>query len=250
MTRASQPRAGHAPPLHVRYLGRVAYETALELQESALAAKIAGDPADDLILLEHPPVYTLGRGASAADLQAAPAGRDVPVHRVGRGGGATFHGPGQLVSYPIVCLRPSGRDVHRYIRALERVLVGTCAKMGVNAQAAAGQTGVWVGERKIGSIGIGVRRGVAFHGTALNVAGDLSLFAPIVVCRSPGLRVTSVEAELGWAPPIERVAVFYAETFAAALGYPPDAIRITEWNAPVNPWRDLDAPVRGRHSRD
>src|SRR5499425_805928 len=142
--------------LRVRELGQVAYGEALALQEALVAARAAGESADDvLLLLEHPSVYTLGRGADAADLCGAPERLGVPVYRVGRGGGATFHGPGQLVGYPIVHLRAAGRDVHRYVRTLETALVDTCAEFGVVAEAPAGQTGVWAGGAKIASIGIG-----------------------------------------------------------------------------------------------
>ena len=127
-------RPNRPPALRVRFLGQIEYLDALALQESLLQEKVAGEAGDDLLLLEHPAVYTLGRGASESDLLEAPRKLAVPVHRVGRGGGATFHGPGQLVCYPIVRLRPS-RDVHRYVRGLEQVLVETCARLGVEAAA-------------------------------------------------------------------------------------------------------------------
>jgi lipoyl(octanoyl) transferase len=204
--------------LRVRELGRLAYADALAMQESRLAANAAGAAADELLLLEHPPVYTLGRGADAADLLGAPQRLGVPVYRVGRGGGATFHGPGQMVAYPIVRLRAAGRDVHRYVRTLEAALIATCAQCGVDAVAPQGQTGVWVGDRKIASIGIGVRRGVAYHGVALNVSTDLSYFAHIVPCRSSGLAVTSVAEILGAAPPVAAVGRSFAEHLSQRLG--------------------------------
>jgi lipoate-protein ligase B len=204
--------------LRVRFLGLCDYAAALRLQESLLAAKIAGDEVDDLLLLEHPPVYTLGRGAEEADLLGTPQRLGVPVHRVGRGGGATFHGPGQLVAYPIVRLRPSSRDVHRYIRALEQVLIATCARFGVVAVARSGSTGVWVEEEKIASIGIGVRRGIAYHGVALNVTTELSYFQQIVTCREANMKVTSLQKQTGTALAIEDVAGTFAQNFAAVLG--------------------------------
>ncbi len=205
-------------PLRVRTLGRVRYADALALQESLVAAVAAGQAGDELLLLEHPPVYTLGRGADAADLCGAPERLGVPVYRVGRGGGATFHGPGQLVAYPILRLRGAGRDVHRYVRTLEAALIATCALFGVAADAPPGQTGVWVGERKIGSIGIGVRRGVAYHGVALNVSTDLSYFAHIVPCRTSGLAATSLAEVLGTAPAVVEVGRVFAECLAERMG--------------------------------
>jgi len=205
--------------LRVRALGCLAYGEALALQEALVAAAAADAGADDLLLLlEHPPVYTLGRGADAADLCGAPERLGVPVYRVGRGGGATFHGPGQLVGYPIVRLRAGGRDVHRYVRALEAALIATCGRFGVVAAAPGGQTGVWVGGRKLASIGIGVRRGVAYHGVALNVSTDLSYFGHIVPCRTSGLAVTSLAEILGTAPPLSAVGGAFAECLAIELG--------------------------------
>src|SRR5262245_24869107 len=204
--------------LRVRELGCVAYAEALAWQEARVAAVAAGQEADQLLLLEHPPVYTLGRGADAADLRGAPERLGVPMYRVGRGGGATFHGPGQLVAYPIVRLRGAGRDVHGYVRTLEAALIATCARFGIRAAAPGGQTGVWVGERKIGAIGIGVRRGVAYHGVALNVSTDLSFFAHIVPCRMSGMAVTSFAEVLGSVPRVTEVAAAFAESFADAIG--------------------------------
>jgi lipoate-protein ligase B len=221
MPRASASAAVVAAPrrrLQVRELGRVSYPDALALQEELVAANAAGEGGDQLLLLEHPPVYTLGRGADAADLRGAPERLGVPVYRVGRGGGATYHGPGQLVAYPIVRLRAAGRDVHRYVRGLEAALIATCARFGVTASAPVGQTGVWVDGRKIGSIGIGVRRGIAYHGIALNVSTDLSFFAHIVPCRTSGLAVTSLAELLGTPPCLETVGHAFAECFGGYLG--------------------------------
>src|SRR5215813_11807758 len=150
--------------LIVRDLGRCAYATALALQEQLVACKVAGAGDDYLLLLEHDPVYTLGRGADAVDLRGAPESLGVPAVRVGRGGGVTFHGPGQLVAYPIVTLTRGGRDVHRYVRRLESVIIDVCGQWGIGAQRRAGLTGVWVGDRKIASLGVGVRRWTTMHG--------------------------------------------------------------------------------------
>ncbi|HSQ00101.1 MAG TPA: lipoyl(octanoyl) transferase LipB [Candidatus Dormibacteraeota bacterium] len=203
--------------LQVRRLGCRPYDEVLALQESLLAAVADGAP-ETLLLLEHPPVYTLGRGADAADLRGAPERLRVPCFRVGRGGGATFHGPGQLVAYPIVRLRAAGRDVHGYVRALEQALIDGCAAFGVAASTPSGETGVWVGERKIGSIGIGVRHGVAYHGIALNVTTDLGYFDAITVCRSDGLRLVNLAELCSPAPDLDAVGAAFAPALAARLG--------------------------------
>lgn len=207
--------AGGPRRLFVEELGCVPYPEALALQEAAVAA-VASGGQETILLLEHPPVYTLGRGADAGDLLGAPERLGVPVHRIGRGGGATFHGPGQLVAYPIVRLALQGRDVNRYVRDLEAALVAVCADFGI-AAAADGPTGVWVEGRKIASIGIGVRRGVAYHGIALNVGTDLSYFAHIIPCRGAGLAVTSMEEVLGFAPALSAVGRLFAERLAVRL---------------------------------
>lgn len=203
--------------LRVRQLGRVPYADALLMQEEILAAVAAGSEGEALLLLEHPEVYTLGRGADAADLRGAPERLGVPVFRVGRGGGATYHGPGQLVGYPIVRLRAAGRDVQRYIRILESALIATCEHYGVTAVTPSDQTGVWVGSDKIASIGIGVRRGVAYHGIALNVSTDLSFFAHIVPCRGSGVNVTSLARLCGAAPPLLEVGRVFALHLAKGM---------------------------------
>jgi lipoyl(octanoyl) transferase len=207
--------------LRVRQLGRMPYADALALQEELVASIADGGDAEELLLLEHPPVYTLGRGADAADLRGAPERLGVPVFRVGRGGGATFHGPGQLVGYPIVRLRAAGRDVQRYIRVLESALIATCEHYGVAATTPPEQTGVWVGADKIASIGIGVRRGVAYHGIALNVSTDLSFFAHIVPCRGSGVNVTSLARLCGSAPAMDEIGEIFAAHFAERMGLVP-----------------------------
>jgi lipoate-protein ligase B len=208
-----------AARLPLRALGRRDYGEVLALQERLVVAVAAGEAPEQLLLVEHAPVYTLGRGADAADVRDAPQRLGVPLFRVGRGGGATFHGPGQLVAYPIVRLRAGGRDVAGYVRTLEQALIDTCAHYGLTAHAPAGETGVWVGARKIGSIGIGVKRGVAYHGIALNVSTDLSWFAPIVVCRSAELRLTSMAELLDSAPDVDAAGAVFAAALAARLGY-------------------------------
>lgn len=205
-------------PLQAHWLGRCAYDEALARQEALLSEVAAGRAAEQVLLLEHPPVYTLGRGADAADLHDAPARLGVPVFRVGRGGGATFHGPGQLVAYPIVRLRGGGRDVSGYVCALQRALADTCAAVGVAVSAPPGKIGVWAGERKVGSVGIGVRRGIAWHGIALNVTTDLSYFDAIVVCRGDAPRLANLADLTVDVPSLAALAAVFARALAARLG--------------------------------
>ena len=202
--------------LEVGVPGRVEYRRALAWQEALVARRLAGGP-DALLLLEHPPVYTLGRGADPRFLGAA-AASDVPVFRAHRGGQVTYHGPGQLVGYAIVDLRAFRPDVRWYLDMLEGVLIAALAALGIAAGRRAGLRGVWVGERKIASIGIALRRWVAWHGFALNVAHDVSGFAPITPCGITGVEMTSVAREGG---PGEVTAVLpvVLDRFVAAFGY-------------------------------
>ena len=171
------------------------YEAALTLQEKIVQEKIA-DPGrpDELLLLEHEPVYTIGRTPDQSSLRDVAELRH-PLVKINRGGQATFHGPGQLVGYPIVDLRPRGQDLHVYLRGLEEALIQTLAELGIPAQRREGLTGVWVNERKIASIGVGVRKWIAMHGFALNVLGDLAPFTQITPCGIAGVEMTSVERE-------------------------------------------------------
>lgn len=205
--------------LIVRDLGTCPYAAALALQEDLVTRKIAGDAHDYLLVLEHEPVYTLGRGANAADLLGADAALGIPSFRVGRGGGVTFHGPGQLVGYPILRLGHRG-DVHGYVRSLEEVLIRTCAQFGIAAGRRHGLTGAWVGHGKIASIGVGVRRWTTFHGVALNVSTDLRFFSHVVPCRMPDVRMTSMARELGAAPALAEVRRAFIATFRSVFGYP------------------------------
>ena len=206
--------------LVVRGLGRCPYAPVLTLQEELVARKIDGDDADYLLLLEHEPVYTLGRGADVADLCGAAQRLGVSAHRVGRGGGVTFHGPGQLVAYPILSLLRGGRDIHRYVRHLEDVLLRVCAAFGVAAMRREGLAGAWVADRKIAAVGIGVRRWTTFHGVALNIDTDLRFFEAVVPCRVPGMRVTSLAQELATgAPPMDAVQAVFEQEFRAVFGY-------------------------------
>ncbi len=190
-------REGGAPrELWTVSAGLVPYLEGVALQERLRTARQAGAIADTLLLLEHPPVYTKGRRTAPGDL---PMGEEwyrmqgVEVAECDRGGRVTYHGPGQLVGYPIVGVR----DVVEYVRKLERALIAALADEGVRAEVREGLTGVWAGERKIGSIGVHVQRGVTTHGFAINVDCDLQPFEWVVACGLPEVRMTSVRTELG-----------------------------------------------------
>jgi lipoyl(octanoyl) transferase len=202
--------------LRIARCGRVPYDVALAWQEALVARRLDGGP-DALLVLEHPPVYTLGRGADARFLGVAADG-DVPVVRVGRGGQVTYHGPGQLVGYPILGLRDLRPDVRWYVRGLEEVLIDALADLGIAAVRRPGLTGVWVGPRKIGSIGVAIRRWVTWHGFALNVAPDVSGFAAITPCGIDGVVMTSVARE-GGPSDLETVAEVVERRFVQHFGY-------------------------------
>jgi lipoate-protein ligase B len=207
----------NAAALTTVWLGTVDYELALGLQDALVATRQTDAVGDILLLLEHPHVYTLGRGASERYLVAPPPG--VPVHRVSRGGQVTYHGPGQLIGYPILKLEGAARDVHKYVRALERTIIEALAAYGIDAARRERLTGVWVGERKIASIGVGIRRWITLHGFALNVNSDLRFFDRIVPCGIEGCRMTSLADEGCADIQINRAAASVAERFAAVFGY-------------------------------
>jgi lipoyl(octanoyl) transferase len=204
--------------LWVARAGLVPYREALAAQKRLEAARVAGEVPDVLLLLEHPPVYTKGRRTTAAEL---PMGEDwyrmqgVDVCETDRGGRVTFHGPGQLVGYPIVSLKPYGNDVHGYIRKMERVVIDSLGEHGVHAGVMVGLTGVWVGDRKIGSIGVHVNRAVTTHGFAVNVSNDLQPFEWIVPCGIESCRMTSLTRELGTEQEVGAFATTVAGCFAA-----------------------------------
>jgi lipoate-protein ligase B len=202
--------------LEVAMPGRVEYGHALAWQEALVARRLAGG-ADALLLLEHPPVYTLGRGADPRHLGAAANG-EVPVVRAHRGGEVTYHGPGQLVGYPILGLRALRPDVRWYLRTLETALVDALGDLGIAACQVPGMTGVWVGGRKIASIGVALRRWVSWHGFALNVGDDLAGFAAITPCGIAGVEMTSVAREGGPAE-VAAVAPVVLVRLIAAFGY-------------------------------
>jgi lipoyl(octanoyl) transferase len=183
--------------MNVRWLGRMSFADALALQVQLVADK-RGDQSlgDELLLLEHDPVYTIGRTPDQSSLLGA-AHLPHLLFPINRGGQATYHGPGQLMGYPIIDLRRCGQDLHRYLRWLEDLLVETLAEVGIAARTRSGLTGVWVENRKIASIGVGVRHWITMHGFALNVCGDLSPFDQIVPCGIANVTMTSIEKETG-----------------------------------------------------
>ena len=177
-----------------RWLGRISYVEGLNLQESKVTDKVAGDPENTLLLLEHEPVYTMGRNRDDSSL-GEEAILPHPVHRTNRGGQATYHGPGQLVGYPVLDLSLFERDLHAYLRFMEEVLITVLTRHGITGERIEGKTGVWVGDRKIASLGVGVRKWISMHGFAINICGDLSPFKHITPCGLPGVVMTSLEAE-------------------------------------------------------
>ena len=196
--------------------GRLPYAAAQTLQEELVQRRRSGED-DYLILLQHPPVVTLGRGGRTEGLRLAAADyarRGIELVHSGRGGDVTFHGPGQLIGYPIVDLSVLGRDLHRYLRLLESVLIDTLAPFGVAAQRIPGRTGVWVGAAKIASIGVAVRHWISYHGFALNVADALEGFATIVPCGLPGVAMTSLEGEVGGAVSLAAVTEVLIDAFS------------------------------------
>ncbi|MFN2383528.1 MAG: lipoyl(octanoyl) transferase LipB [Gemmatimonadota bacterium] len=208
----------------VQHLGEVPYRDARELQRQLVVERAAGRIPDTLLFLTHPPVITLGRRASRAHLLASGTElerRGVEVIETDRGGDITFHGPGQLIGYPIIDLTARGRDLHRYLRDVEGVLIRALAGFGLTGERQPGCTGVWVGGEKVAAIGVRVARWVACHGFALNIETDLSYFDLIVPCGLAGRRVTSLAALLGRAPAMDSVqaavASAWAEEFAAPL---------------------------------
>ena len=203
--------------LMVKSLASLEYLAALELQEHLVESKQREFGADILLLVEHPHVYTLGRGGKESNVIAP---RDVPVYRTSRGGDVTYHGPGQLVVYPIIDLRSKLRkDVHRFVRNLELSAILTMADFGILATRLPPYTGIWIDDRKIAAIGVAVRRCIAFHGLALNVNTDLSYFERIIPCGLSWAQVTSMQKELGQEQSIESVRDRFLRHFAEVFGY-------------------------------
>lgn len=234
---ASPPlRPPHAAPpepqpatFEVTRRGLVEYARALDLQARLVRRRAAGEIPDQLLLLEHPHVVTLGSSAHRDHVLASDAqlrARGVELFEAGRGGDVTYHGPGQLVGYPILRLAPGRRDLHRYLRDLEEVLIRTAAAFGVEAGRTEGLTGVWTGGRKIAAIGIRVSSGwITSHGFALNVEPDLDYFANIIPCGIRGREVTSLAECTGAPVPMtaveDAVVSAFAQVFAASPAHRP-----------------------------
>ena len=224
-----------ARPIVGEWLGRIGYREAWQLQKDRVDERVAGAIDDRLLLLEHDAVLTLGRQASDAHVLASPRElrrRGIEVIRVERGGEVTYHGPGQLVAYPIIRLADRGILVRPLVAALEAAMIETCAQLGVEAFRRDGHPGCWIEgdrgrpHRKIGALGLRIERGVSYHGIALNIDPDLRDFELIDPCGMPGLISTSIAEELGRTaePPtteaVERAGTIFAEAFAAQLGAP------------------------------
>ena len=204
--------------LHVRWLGRMDFANALALQEEIVAKKReVPSHLDELLLLEHEPVYTIGRTPDQSSLLDA-AHLPHALFAINRGGQATYHGPGQLMGYPIIDLRRCGQDLHRYLRWLERLLIEFIAGYGIAASRRESLTGVWIGERKIASIGVGVRHWITMHGFALNVCGDLSPFNHIVPCGINNVAMTSMEKETGRAFSVAGVVASFKKLALDRIG--------------------------------
>jgi lipoyl(octanoyl) transferase len=231
--------------LHVRWLGRMDFPDALALQEEIVLKKRHDYSAEDqLLLLEHEPVYTIGRTPDQSSLSATgrirrgePRARHLPypLFVINRGGQATYHGPGQLMGYPIIDLRRCGQDLHKYLRWLEQLLIDLLADYDIAASRRESLTGVWVGERKIASIGVGVRHWITMHGFALNVCGDLSPFNHIVPCGINNVVMTSMEKETGTAFSVAGVTALLEKLALNRFGdlrvnREAQPINVGEWN--------------------
>jgi len=211
-------RAGTRRTLEVRRLGRVSYAEGLRLQEALVKERRAGSVPDLLLLLEHPHVITLGTGSHPEHVlvdEAERARLGIELFETGRGGDVTYHGPGQLVGYPILDLKPDRKDLHRYLRDLEEVLILAAASLGVSARRVPGLTGVWADTGKLAAIGVRVSSGwITSHGFALNVSTDLGFFGTIVPCGIRDRAVTSLERELGRDAAPDAVHAAVVEAFA------------------------------------
>ncbi|MGI9115945.1 MAG: lipoyl(octanoyl) transferase LipB [Chthoniobacterales bacterium] len=209
---------GAAADFTVQWLGRLEYAGALALQEQIVAEKRSGViAADTLLLLEHDPVYTIGRTPDQRSLRGA-MHLPHPLFQTNRGGQATYHGPGQLIGYPVIDLRNCVQDLHKFLRWIEELLLSFLTRYNIDARRRDGLTGVWVEDRKIASIGVGVRHWITMHGFALNVCGDLSPFAQITPCGIANVSMTSIEKECGESVTVADAAGIMSELAARAIG--------------------------------
>ncbi len=204
--------------LHIHHLPEpIDYEAGLRLQEQHVAAILDGSGSETILLLEHQPVYTIGRLRDQSSLRD-PASLPFPVHEINRGGQATYHGPGQLVGYPILNLNHRGRDLHDHLRKLEDALIHACARFGVNAGRRAGLTGVWVENRKLASIGVGVRKWVSMHGFAINITEkSLPPFFAITPCGIDGVSMGCLEKEAGRGITVSEASQVIAEVLGSSF---------------------------------
>jgi lipoyl(octanoyl) transferase len=238
--------------LEVSRLGRVPYDRAAALQDGLVARRRAGEIPDQLLLLEHPHVITLGSSSDPRHVLLDEVERrllGIQLFESGRGGDVTYHGPGQLVGYPILDLRPDRKDVHRYIRDLEGALILTLEAFRIPAARRGGLTGVWVGDAKIAAIGVRVSSGwITSHGFALNIATDLQFFDAIIPCGIRNHGVTSMERVLGARVERREVEDRVVQGMAATFGRVPRPGRVAvEAAAPDEGPKDLRPPARGRH---
>ncbi len=221
--RVSDATGPGARSLQVRKLGLVRYGEALKLQERLVAERRAGEIPDTLLLLEHPHVITLGSSADPAHVLVGEEERarlGIELFESGRGGDVTYHGPGQLVAYPILDLKPDRKDLHRYLRDLEEVLIRTAARFGVAATRSPGYTGVWTATGKLAAIGVRVSSGwITSHGVALNVCNDLGFFRTIVPCGIADRDVTSLAVELGRPVDVTEAADAFVDAFSETFGH-------------------------------
>ncbi|HET7463629.1 MAG TPA: lipoyl(octanoyl) transferase LipB [Longimicrobium sp.] len=210
-------------PLDVRRLGLLPYGDALELQKRLVDQRRAGEIPDTLLLLEHPHVITLGSGAHDENVLVSAeerAARGIELYETGRGGDVTYHGPGQLVGYPILDLKPGRQDLHRYLRDLEEMLIGVLGEFGIEGSRKEGLTGVWAGDRKVAAIGVRVSSGwITSHGFALNVSTDLGMFGTIVPCGIRDHGVGSLSEETGRAVTLAEAEAAVVRQMARVFGH-------------------------------
>ncbi|MGH8093004.1 MAG: lipoyl(octanoyl) transferase LipB [Chthoniobacterales bacterium] len=228
--------------LRTPWLGRISFADALDLQEKIVRQKRAKPEApDELLLLEHDPVYTIGRTPDQSSLRRV-VHLPHPLYEINRGGQATYHGPGQLVGYFLLDLRRHGQDLHRYLRWIEALLIELLEGYEIKAAARQGLTGVWVEKRKIASIGVGVRHWITMHGFALNVHDDLAPFDAITPCGIANVTMTSIEKETGAFLQIERVASETAELAKERIAHLPGSARVSRAGFGAPPKQSLATP--------